>query len=258
MTADAGLIQRQTLRDISAAIRTKGGASGPLLPSEMAQAILSIAGGGASNPEFLSHSDSTKILVNAFYNDYDSVTPAWGGLTITGAPTVASDGVRVAIGQGFTYDLGEANHEVTVYAIVAVQSSTNSLMAMSVASSEADGKAPNISEYGGRWRKSNWSDTVLQNTNCYRASALALSLDLSNGVINFYADGVAQGTKSLTESGRTVRFNGSVDHTARFAGDLSYLFIGIVDGCEDSTTILANQADMMQFLQNGRIACFGP
>ena len=44
---DAGLLQRQTMRDIASAIREKGGASGSLLPSEMAQAIMSISGGGS-------------------------------------------------------------------------------------------------------------------------------------------------------------------------------------------------------------------
>ncbi len=47
--ADAGLVLRQTMTDIASAIRTKGGASGNLRPSEMAQAILSISGGGGGN-----------------------------------------------------------------------------------------------------------------------------------------------------------------------------------------------------------------
>ena len=47
--ADAGLVLRQTMSDIASAIRTKGGASGNLRPSQMAQAILSISGGGGGN-----------------------------------------------------------------------------------------------------------------------------------------------------------------------------------------------------------------
>jgi hypothetical protein len=83
-----------------------------------------------------------------------------------------------------------------------------------------------------------------------------MSIDIDNSTVSFYINGARVGSKDLTASGATVRFNGSISHSS-WAGSFAFLFAGIVDGCEDSATILANQADMMQFLQNGRIGIPG-
>jgi hypothetical protein len=255
MTITRGFITREYLEDIASAIRVKD-ASAPkeMLPSEMAQAILDIPtgnGGNAIVPRFLKHSDLFDILVNAYYTDYDSETPSWGGLTITGTPTLEPRGISVVKGQGFTYQLEELNHNVTVYAIVYSRVG-DSAFVMSVGTRETTGYCPNINAKSDKWRKSSWSDTSINESNYNNVSVLTMSIDVDNGVANFYIDGISQGTVTIYESGDTVRFNGSISHNS-YPGGFTYLYIGIVDGCEESATILANQADMMQFLQKARV-----
>lgn len=74
--ADAGLVLRQTMTDIASAIRTKGGASGNLRPSQMAQAILSISGGGGGNVARYS------VSVSGGYNGGAVITVQIKGTTI--------------------------------------------------------------------------------------------------------------------------------------------------------------------------------
>lgn len=249
------LVTESHLGDIADAIRAKNGSADTYRPGDMAAAIAAIpSGGGGGAPTFLTHSTPGDILANAYYSSFSAGGSTWGGLTVAGSPTINAAGIQTASGNGFSYDLGEANHDVTIYAI-ARGYATGDLFVMGTSYSLSNNNAIAFFTRSPNWYAGVWGNDTSTGVNYNTAFAvMTLAIDAQAKRAYYYINGniAASPYKTFANSAQVVRFNGSNSHTDR-AGRFDYLFAGVVDGCEDSETILANQADMISFLSTGRI-----
>ena len=211
--------------------------------------------GGGSVPTFLQNSVSADILVNEYYTNYDDITTSWGDLIITGTPTLRASGVKTARGNGFSYDLGEDNHDVTIYAIAKGYTGGDCFaLGTSYALSSGNTIAFFVRESSGfKWYAGVWgSDTAMNVSSFEDYAVMTIAIDCTAKKAYYYFNGNYVVEKSFSNSGAIVRFNGSNSYTDR-AGKNDYLFVGVVDGCEPSSTILANQQDMLSLISSGRI-----
>lgn len=216
--------------------------------------VVDVSGGGGTVPTFLSNSIQGDILANSYYSQFTAGGNKWGNLDVTGLPTIDASGIHTASGNGFSYDLGNANHDVTIYAIVKGYAGGD-LFALGTTYGLSTGNTISIFTRNISWYSAVWGDD--SNTNVdyrYLFAVLTVAINAQEKKAYYYINGVQNpsGYKSFNNSGQIVRFNGSNSHTDR-AGIFDYLYAGVVDGCEDSATILANQQVMMNFLSTGRM-----
>ena len=212
-------------------------------------------GGGGSIPTFLQHSVANDVLANSYYSTFTAGNSKWGNLDVAGSPTVYALGIKTAVGNGFSYDLGEDNHSVTIYAIAKGHAGGDLFV---LGTSYALSTGNTIAFFtrlvsGINWFAAVWgNDTNTGVDSVPEFAVMTLAIDATAKKAYYYINGTYVGEKSFSNSSRIVRFNGSNSHTDR-AGVFDYLYAGVVDGCESSATILSNQQDMLAYLSTGRI-----
>lgn len=213
-------------------------------------------GGGVSTPTFLANSTQADILVNEYYTSYDEDNNEWGDLTVTNA-TFTAIGMTVKPSEGFTYDLSQQNRPVTIYVIAELfaEASADVTTFISCTNAASRGNAPSIYQRDSTkvWCVGSYEIESFQNSvSTSGIAVLTLAVDPSEMKAYGYANGMSLGYVSFNSSGRYCTFNGISGHD-RYSGTSYYLYIGIVNGCESSATIIANQEDMLDFLDEAII-----
>ena len=219
------------------------------------QVVVSVSGGGGEgSPTFLSNSEASDILASEYYTSYDEDNNTWGDVDVYGTPTVTYSGIRTAANVGFDVQLGEPNRSVTAYAIVKhVEYVTDTILCMCSVYATQNGNGPNINYNRNSIHRSIWgSDISMGSFNQRKFDVIAMALDSSTNTAHYYYNGVSAGSAAYTNSGSSVSFNGASNHSM-YAGLADYIYVGVVDGCEDSETILANQQEMLDFLSQARL-----
>ena len=218
-----------------------------------APVVVNVASGGTV-PVFLTNSIQNNILASSYYAQFVSGSNKWGNLDVTGSPTISVRGLHTQNGNGFSYDLGEANHDVTIYAFVKGFTEGDKF-ALGTTYALSTGNTISIFTRYSNWFTAVWGDdtntSVAYNS---KFAVLTIAINAQDKKAYYYVNGVQipSGYKTFNNSGQVVRFNGSNSYTDR-AGEFDYLYAGVVDGCEDSVTVLANQQEMLNLLENGRI-----
>lgn len=215
--------------------------------------ICDVEGGGGAEPidlSYLPNSDSSKVFVSQDSSIADVEHGVWGrlGLRTTGTQTESGlffdendDGSIQFIKGVAVYDIGGANKDVTMYAVMKKPSTVSGdIGVMGIAYGNSSGNAPNFynrssyvirtSVYGGADADTSYS------LDAYRV--LAISLNNSTKTVSFYIDGEKVKSQAYSNSGRFVVFNSSGVGNA--INNCMIQYAGIVDECESDATIIAN------------------
>ena len=195
----------------------------------------------------LSHSDQNDILVSELAEDYTSGSSVWGNLTVNGGSGVSVVGgaVRMPSTAYATFDLGSVNHSATLYAVCRQYSVVQGDLSIIAAPyAESSGNVPGFYSRNGMLMRSVYggSDTSVDvPANAW--NVITISIDAVNKVARYYVNGVVKSNLSFNNSGQYAYINATLNGGRSINND--YWFIGVVDGVESESVILANQKDLL-------------
>lgn len=205
--------------------------------------------GGGQTPG-LPASVQADILASAYAGNFIDKQSLWGGFSLGNVDNISKngDGVDFIYNGYASYDLGEADHSVTCYIVfVAYDTSTSYPRVLTATAAYSNGSEPSISTYQNNLFLGSWgTGEYAASTNAGRGlymSAIAMCIDMENHYTKFYKNGIYVGQGTLIHSGRYIDI-------ARSSNGQSYAYmsakyVGIVDGVESESTIIANLQSLM-------------
>lgn len=209
------------------------------------EVTVNVASGSLIDATYLPNSSSDKILVSQNASVYDE-SRGWGNIAIlypnnnSSGNIVLNDGaLRKPLNNSMHFNLGGINKNTTVYCCLRVYSSASGnlgIIQFMYASSVSND--PNFHVRGTTLWSSVYSDDTNENIDLSNYHIIAISIDGTNKIAKFYADGNYLRSKSFNNSGRNVYFGSSDILSGGANTDIKY--IGIVSECESDATIISN------------------
>ena len=200
--------------------------------------------GAAYIASLLISSVAADVLTEAFSEYFTSGDNKWGAFDIL--DSVASkdgDAVRFA-GAWARYSLSASNTPVTVYCVFRQDPvESGDLAVVGVPYAEANGQNPAFYSRNGTLMRSTYgsADTSIGISASDNYHVLTLVCDQRTSY--YYADGTLKGSMGYSRSGSIVGLAGSVGGVRKIQG--LYLYAAVVNGAEDSSTVITNQQNIM-------------
>lgn len=194
----------------------------------------------------LTNSSSTSILTEGIMENWDEST-SWNNLFIAQGSILQDDYIRLgrmpSNSPYVSYDLGEENHSCTIYGLVRqhiVESGNITLMHTTY--SNSGGNAPNFFSKDGTLYTSVYAGDKSTGLSASVWHLLTMVINVEDKKVTHYVDGVSYGDTQFNNSGRYIYFSHGVTPAYE---DIRY--VGIVDGIESESTVIANQNNIMNY-----------
>ena len=201
------------------------------------------------DPVYLATTNS--VIAESYLENADVEKNTWGNLVCNGQISLYDDNKAIyapgnTSGVYLSFDLGESNHDCTIYLVSkALQNDTQNRRMIEVCYSATSNNCPIVAERSGNMQYSIFnSDTNTSNpVTEYCVIALSLSSSATSDKAKFYYNGELAGTKNQSNFGQHVLFGGS--HMPNTNCDMAIKYIAVVDGIDDQDTVVANMQSLM-------------
>lgn len=191
-------------------------------------------------------SNVNNILAEALFETYESGDSTWDGFSLQGSGySKESDSVHVTTSSWIQYYLETQNRPVTIYALAKQDTAVNAdLTLMGVPYANSRGNQPAFfTRSGVLWTTVYGNDTDTS-TGLSSTAWHVITLALTSSRVDYYVDGTSYSYKDYNNSGTYATFGAGLNGTSyQLAAGFKYL--AIVDGTEDSATIIANQQNIL-------------
>lgn len=208
-------------------------------------------------PDFIENTDKSKVLLDLYADDYDETNQSWGDMVLEtstdtffnkyGSLKLDSQGLEVGGKYSYRFDIQDAS-KITIYAVAKrrrlIPASSPDIITVDfgyvhMGNTYYEGRPYSVACIDSQGP---YAEKPIGKFNVY-----TLTVDMDNLSTSFYANGAFVSSKELNSNARLryVKFGQNAD--------AQFLYVGVVDGIEDTQTIFANQRIATTFIQNARM-----